>query len=480
MPDAVGPAIGSPALRHVLPIAAISCLSACLSACASGPGTALRVATGSASHFVCAGTFGSGEPAAQVYRDTFGPVPGIGLIDWAMDLRVDAERREVRTTLGGGFVNRAVWRDGLGCLVVHGEVPDESAAAVRAAPAPAWMPEIAGPEVVAPADPRLAAILDRAFAEPEAPPFRRTKAVVLVQDGRVIGERYAPGYGVATPLLGNSATKSVINALIGILVADGRLAIEGPAPVPAWADPADPRHAISIDDLLRMRSGLALGSSLEASLGSLWSPANRMLFVERDMAGFAVEAPLEAPPRGAWNYTDGNYLILSRIIRDAAGGSATDALRFAHERLFGPLGMRHVVLPVDAAGTPVGAAHMMATARDWARLGLLYLNDGMAGGRRLLPEGWVRYSAAATPDAWVGYGAGFWTNDGASFGATRRAGLGMPRDAFFARGAFGQYVVIMPSARLVVVRLGTTHGEQDLEGVAQLVADTIAATGARE
>jgi CubicO group peptidase (beta-lactamase class C family) len=224
-----------------------------------------------------------------------------------------------------------------------------------------------------------------------------------------------------------------------------------------------------------MQSGLQLGNSLEAGLYSLWAPSNRMLFTERDMAGFAARAALAAAPGRAWNYADGSYLILSRILRDAVGGDAAAVREFADRELFGPLGMRRVVLGFDATGTPVGATKMLASARDWARLGMLYLQDGVVAGRRLLPNGWVEYSAAPTPGAWIGYGAGFWTNRDASFGAQRRISLGMPRDAFFGRGMFGQFVVVVPSARLVVVRLGTAHGDQETEGVSRLVADIVAA-----
>ena len=122
---------------------------------------------------------------------------------------------------------------------------------------------------------------------------------------------------------------------------------------------------------------------------------------------------------------------------------------------------------------------MLATARDWACFGLLYLNDGIVGGRRILPEGWVAYSSSPTPDAWAGYGAGFWTNRGDSFGANYRVGHGWPHDAFFAKGTIGQYVIVIPSERLVIVRLGVSPNWPDVDGVSQLVSDVIAATGSK-
>ena len=142
--------------------------------------------------------------------------------------------------------------------------------------------------------------------------------------------------------------------------------------------------------------------------------------------------------------------------------------------------MRHVTLQLDGAGTIEGSSEMLASARDWARFGQLYLDDGMAGGRRILPAGWVDYSAQPTPNAWVGYGAGFWTNHGDSFGASYRVGHGMPGDAFFAKGAIGQYVIIVPQERLVVVRFGRSPNlPPEADGVFQLVQDVITATSNR-
>ena len=140
-----------------------------------------------------------------------------------------------------------------------------------------------------------------------------------------------------------------------------------------------------------------------------------MKYVENDMAAYAESMPLESQPGSSWNYQDGNTLILSRLIQDALGGDPDEVLRFARRELFGPLGMRHVTLQLDGTGTIEGSSEMLASARDWARFGQLYIDDGMAGGRRILPEGWVAYSASPTPKAWVGYGAGFWTNRGGEF-----------------------------------------------------------------
>ena len=157
--------------------------------------------------------------------------------------------------------------------------------------------------------------------------------------------------------------------------------MQGPAPIAAWADPSDPRHAITPDNLLRMNSGLDIGQSLTASARDAFDPSTQMVFVERDMAGFAESFRSSSAPGGDWNYTNGNTLLLSRIDPRPGRRHGASMLAFAHRELFDKLGMRHVTLEFDATGTPIGSSHMLASARDWARFGLLYLNDGVVGRR---------------------------------------------------------------------------------------------------
>ncbi len=447
------------------------------------PGKAVRVATGLVSHTLCSETFVAGLDPDQTFAETVRTMPGVRrLVPW-LHYRVDRTAREVSTTLGGRFEMRAVYHDGVGCTVAlpapagpATPLPSPASAATpAAAPAPASAagapgagPDIAGPAVVEPASESLRAALDRAFAEPAGGPVRGTKAVVVVHDGHVVAERYARGYGLDTPMLSWSMNKSVVNALVGILVRQGRLAVGAPAPVPAWRDPSDPRHAITVEQLMRMTSGLALDET-----NSGFDPASRMLFTEPDMAGFAQSAALAAPPGTRYHYSSPSTLILSRVIRDAVGGRAEDVRRFAERELFAPLGMRGVTLEFDATGTQVGSTYMYATARDLARFGLLYANDGVANGRRILPEGWVAYSASPTPGSRDGYAAGFFTNRGESeFGRLRVRG-GMPADSFFASGTQGQRIVVAPVRRLVVVRLGRSQDWEtfDIRGLIRLVAD---------
>jgi CubicO group peptidase (beta-lactamase class C family) len=462
--------------RRVILISAAAATLAALAAAAVRARDVPKVATGFVANVLCSETFVSGLDPDKDFADTIAAMPGAGLIGWALDYRVDRARQDVTVTLLGFGRSHAVYRGALGCYLDHGEAVAEVAIPAAAPQAP-LLPEIAGPAVVTPQSPALAAALDRAFAEPAEAPFRRTRAVVVMKDGRIIAERYADGIGIDTPLLGFSATKSAISALIGILVRQGRLKLDQPVPLAAWHNPDDPRHAITVNELLRHTAGLKLGSSLQASLGAAFEPVNRMKFMEGDMAAFAEAAPPETAPGGVWNYHDGNYLILSHLIRNAVGGTPADVLRFARAELFAPLGMRHVTLEFDGAGTPEGSSEMLASARDWARLGQLYLDDGVVGGKRILPEGWARYSASPTPNAFVGYGAGFWTNLGGSTGAKYRIAHGWPRDAFFAKGSIGQDVIVIPSQRLVIARFGrTVNWPLDADGVSQLVADVVAAT----
>jgi len=452
--------------------------------CSSRSGNVFRVATGYASHVLCSDMFVSGQDPQRDYAENIAAFPALRPIQWAMSHDVDREQREVRVRVFGAYQTRSIYRDGLGCLNVNGDAaadaPGPGDFESETVPAP-LLGDIAVPGIVEPKDPRLKAAIDAAFAIRGDSAHRWTHAVVVVHEGRVIAERYAPGWDVDTPVHAWSASKSVTNALIGILVRHGKLAVNEPAPIAAWQAPGDPRHVITVDNLMRMQSGLALGNSLSAGISSGWNTAARALFNEPDQAGFAQVAKLEAPPGTVWTYTDSNSHLLARLIRDAAGGHAADVLRFARRELFAPLGMRHVTLELDATGTPIGAVFMFAPARDWARIGLLFLNDGIVGGERILPEGWVRYSAEPTVNAPYGYGAHWWTNLGTNEGARLRVSWGMPPDSFFASGSLGQYVVVVPSERLVVTRFGVTHDPSlAAREIARLVADVIAAVHGKE
>jgi len=452
--------------RLVATAAALAVSLTLLGACShTPPGRAALVATGYVSHQLCSAVFVSGQDAERNYLAAIAPMGGP--FGFLLAHQVDRDHGEVRATLAGLAESRAVYRPPLGCVNATGT----TLAGSPASPPAPMAEETPSP----PSDPALAPVLERAFAENRVGPRRNTQAVVVMHRGRIVAERYAPGIGVDTPLPGWSATKSVTNALLGVLVRQGKLDMKAPAPIPAWADPRDPRRAITPDQLLRMTSGLDAGQSLVHV--SPFDPAARLLFLEHDMAAFAASRPLAYPPGTHWNYADPNTLLLSRIVRDLAGGDALSTRGFIHRELLDKIGMRHATFEFDAAGTPIGGSHLWASARDWGRLGQLFLDDGIVNGERLLPPGWVEYSSRPTPGAeHVGYGAGFWTNRGSGDGASYRIGQGMPADAYMARGSHGQYVVIVPSQQLVVVRLGPAWtARDDMDAVARLTRESIAA-----
>jgi CubicO group peptidase (beta-lactamase class C family) len=438
------------------------------------PDRALRTGIGTTAHDLCSETFVARLDTDQAYRESIAPRPGFRWIAWAVRYQVDRTRREVQASLAGLLSMRAVFRPGLGCVLVHADEPLAGAPGLMALrPVAPLLPEIAGPADVVTSEPRLRAALDAAFLEPAGAPHRWTKAIVIVHDGRVVAERYAPGYGSATPILGFSMTKSVTSALIGVLVRQGRLTLATHPPFTAWQREADPRRAITVEQLMRMTSGLALDET-----GSGFDPSNQMFYDEPDMAGYAEQAALIAPPGTRWSYSSASTHLLARLLRDSVAAGRDDAAeavqRFAFSELFDPLGMRHVTFEADATGTPIGAHYLFASARDWARFGMLYLDDGVVGGQRLLPEGWVQMSAR--PTLGTAYGAGWWTNRGDDPAARHRREVGVPADAFFAFGNLGQRIAVLPAQRLVIVRLGRSHRPYgDNPAFEKLIVATIAA-----
>jgi CubicO group peptidase (beta-lactamase class C family) len=436
------------------------------------PDRAIRVATGFVAHTICSKTFVSGLDPQTVFAETLDR-QGIRRLRWGLRYHLDRAGGIVDASFAGMLGSRAAFHDGFGCVTLAGSAKPyllkSDIAALKAPKTPPLLPEIAGSAVVEPSDARLKAALDHAFEEPAEPPFRRTKAVVVVQDGKVIAERYADGIGVDTPLLGFSMTKSVINALIGLLTQQGLVTPSMTAPVAEWRGADDPRREIEIEHLMRMTTGLALDET-----NSGFDLSSQMLYLYDDMAAPAVKAALIAPPGTRWAYSSPSTQILARIIRDAVGGPE-QTLRFAWRELFNPLGMRNVTLEFDGSGTLQGSSAMLASARDWARFGLLYLQDGMAGDKRILHEDWVDLSASATLD--TGYGAGFWTNRSEHEHAKGRVAMGIPRDAFFASGDLGQRIVILQSQGIVIVRLGdSVDPTGDMRGLGRLVREVIAAT----
>jgi CubicO group peptidase (beta-lactamase class C family) len=310
------------------------------------------------------------------------------------------------------------------------------------------------PDAVAPALERLLAL-----AFDDTGPLATTYAVVVIYRGLVVAERYQrqlehfdrpPDPVTAeTPLLSWSMAKSMLHAVVGMLVGDGRLDLDAPANVPEWSAPDDPRHAITLRHLLAMRDGLDF---VEDYVDERVSDVIEMLFGagRADMAHFAADRPLAAAPGERFNYSSGTSNIISAIVARTVGPGAPYA-QFLRERLFDRLGMHGATPEFDAAGTWVASSYVRAPALDFARFGLLYQRDGMWDGTRLLPEGWVDYGRTiASVDPQDGpYGAHWWGCEGDRLGTFR------------ASGYEGQSITLDPTDNLIVVRLGKTPTERD-------------------
>jgi CubicO group peptidase (beta-lactamase class C family) len=457
------------------------------------PPEILRVGASYSAKMVCSNVFLAGRDPDEVLR-TDVQAPGIALLR-LMRVSVDRERRVVRAGLLG-FIGDglAVARSGTGCAVVPdgnlefashvGSVPahpaDPHAGTAVAAPVlsaasptPAFASADAGAGAHAdsgvhassdvhtdsdlhansgadwPEGSTVAttAALDRLLADDTlAGPGMR--AIVVVDHGRIVAERYAAGFSATTPLLGWSMTKSVVAGLVGVLVKDGRLALGQSA---GWTAPDGGRERIRIADLLAMSSGLRFNEAY----GDV-SDVTRMLYLQPDMAGFARAQPLVHPAGEFWSYSSGTANILSRIVQDAAGSLAA---AYPTEKLFKPLGMTSATMETDEDGALVGSSYMFATARDWARYGLFLLQDGVWQGQEMLPRGYVAMMTSPVAASHGEYGHGLvwlWGSAAVTPGKNPDAAFGIPEDTFWMEGHDGQSTAISPSRYLVIVRLGLT------------------------
>ncbi len=305
---------------------------------------------------------------------------------------------------------------------------------------------------VAARDAALEAHIDRAFAPDAGPVLSGVRAVLLVQDGRIRAERYREGFGPRSRFISWSVGKSMVHALAGVMVRENRITPTSPLPVPEWQqDPSDPRRAITLDDALRMSTGLAFNEDYSDLQNS---DAIRMLFGDgaRDMGAYAASRPLIHPPGTFWDYSSGTTNIVSRVIRDLSGGTEQSYRGFVQRELLAPIGIRNAVLEFDAAGTLIGSSLVFMTARDYARFGLLYLRDGMWSGQRILPEGWAERARRPTAGSKGRYGAHWWLSFTDPEGAPA-AKHTVPGDALMARGHQEQSVIVIPSRNAVLVCL---------------------------
>ena len=416
------------------------------------------VGTGYAAKTLCAWVFVSGRPVDDVIHEDIvaDNHPLLRLVHSTVDMN-----RRVATATFLGFARRdAEYHPRFGCTLAIG-APAEALSIAEVAAASGG--EVNRSEELPVAEPgpgvdaaKLHAAVEWAFTEPNPTRLKRTRAVVVVHDGRIIAERYAQGFTAATPMPGWSMTKTTAALLIGTLVKSGKLSLDQKALLPEWRGSGDPRGEITLDQLLRMTSGL----HFTERYGDPGADVALMLFARADGAAYAIDKPLDVAPGTRWQYSSGTSNILSKLMLHAMNDSEQDYLAFPRRALFDPIGMRSAIIEPDASGTFVTSSYMYATARDWARLGQLLLQDGVWGGSRVLPEGWVKYMTTLTPQSTrKDYGAHIWIKVTPPFNSLAVPAPELPTDAFHAVGYEGQFVTVVPSRRLVVVRLGLSRGE---------------------
>ena len=396
---------------------------------------------------------------------------------------IDRARKAVRVTLPSGVTRTAVYLGDQGCVTlpagkqspsftperVPSRLPD---GATQSWPMGDVLPSGPPPPELDTAKVRRA--LDLAFQPADA----MTAACVVTWQGRIVGERYGEGITARTPLESWSMGKSITATLMGILIRRGAYDLWQPAPVPEWRQPGDPRAKVRIADLLNMSSGLRIRAPQDPDYDPSGPYPDHVYLYTGGINSFhyAATRPLQWPPGTVGRYRNTDPVLVNYLIRLAVEKRREDYLAFPRRALFDKLGMRSVVIETDPYGDFLTQGYDFASARDWARLGNLYLQDGVWNGVRILPEGFVRFVTTVAP-AWAAdgrpiYGGFFWINGDGD--------LPIPRDAYFMAGAGGQFTIIIPSHDLVVVRQGHYRGGTiGTESLKQALAVLVAAVPAR-
>jgi len=405
------------------------------------PPDAPSIVAGYQALFTCSATFIADRPLAAILAEELVDVPA------SMPApRIHRSGRYVTARTPEGIRRIAAYRPGMGCTVLPEGASTDAIADLPFVVQPnlAFDPETTSwPRGDAMPEPKpgpaLRAVLGRAFDGESYGEGSMTVGVVIVHEGEVVAERYRPGFDASTGYRTWSTAKSITHALTGILVRRGLLSLDAPVPIPEWQHPDDPRREITVRDLLHMSSGLRSGGS----------NTNAIYFGGQDVISAATHTPLAAQPGTRWKYANNDTLLLMRAARHVIDNDF-EYLRFPYEALLHPLGMRSTVMEVDHAGNFVSSSQVYTTARDLARFALLYLNDGVFLGERILPEGWTELArtpapARETPSGEMGYGAQFWLLDTLP---------GIPEGAYTTAGNKGQLATIVPANELVVVRTG--------------------------
>jgi len=389
---------------------------------------------------------------------------------------------DIVTGTGAGQTVQALYREHMGCTLLK----ETSVEILRAQFDPALYPvkpEIPdalwpiGNQVDIPAEldgvdmAAINAAVDLAFEDIEPDQNIDTRAVLVIYNGKIIAEKYAEPFTADMPQLGWSMTKTVTAALTGLLAGDGLLHVDARANVAEWRTVGDERRGITLENLLQMSSGLQYSEVYTA--GSM-SDVILMLYTTGDTAGYTLNKPLAEEPGSTFYYSSGTTNVISRINRQVFNNFQS-YFNFPQERLFSKLGMNSAVMEADASGTFVGSSYMYATPRDWAKIGLLYMQDGVWNGERILPEGWVEYSLTPAESATRGqYGIQIWLNAGAPGDPDNRSNQILPANMYYLSGFEGQNIVMLPDQDLIVMRMGvTTRGPRPIWDLAETVMNAV-------
>jgi CubicO group peptidase (beta-lactamase class C family) len=399
----------------------------------------LQLASAAAAKTVCSNLFIAKRDVDAILRtDLLARHPIFHL----MKIDVSAVDHRVGASLFGLIAERhAEYIEGRGCTNVSSEESWDRPAALQASltatKTDAFWP--AGEKAQLSGNKRLQAALNDPLLQ--GPGMR---AIVVVHDGRLVAETYGQGFTASTPLLGWSMTKSVTAALVGMALKDGKLSLDQKSLFPQWA--GDARAEISVADLMAMSGGLEWNEDR----GTVTDPG-RMEYLVRDAAAFARDRRLIAPPGTSFHYSSGESVLLTRLWQNAMGGAARS---YPHERLFKPLGMNSAVLEADETGTFLGEAFLYANAHDWARFGEFLRLGGKWNGEQLLPAGFVDYMRSPVPASDEGRGPVYargqlWLAPG--------LGFDLPADTYMLSGTLRQVIAIIPSRKLVILRMGMTR-----------------------
>ena len=423
------------------------------------------IAAGYKASMLCSGIFNAGRTERQVEADELRAIyPEYDAIVPTLSAKVDRGSHRVVVTWSDTLPPRlAFWRAGAGCTNVPiGSKPDEPQSGSRISPGPAWpdpRPWPAGDAGIAPTpSPTLAAAIARAFDRATYGEGSETVGVVVLREGKVLAERYRDGFGPFTSNRTWSVAKSMAGAIVGVAQAQGAIDIAQPAPMPEWQAPGDPRAAITTDQLLRMASGLHSDTA--------GNRTDAIYFGGTAVTEEATGWPLVAGPGARFRYANNDILLAVRGLRAKLGEERHRD--FPVRELFAKLGMTHTVAETDWQGNYILSSQVWSTARDLARFGQFMIQDGVWQGRRLLPAGWMADSIkplGPQPATGPGYGRTLWLLGPAQ---------GLPAGSYAAQGNRGQYVVVVPSERLVVVRRGEDPGPARFD-IPRFAADLIAA-----